>query len=150
MVHGGLWEGELSTYIAGALTDGSKVLASYVDCVTSLPSATDASTVTLQTQSYGSVNKYAANADEGQALKSKRDLGDKYGMGGVSPIKAEYNVQCASLDAYVTGKTLAEVAAIASDATITGVTVTANGLIDASKEAVAYSVKDVITSKPQA
>lgn len=148
MVNGGVWEGEGSLYVAGALTDGSKVLTSYVDSLTYLPSSTDGTTVTLKTESYGSENKYTVNADEGQAIKSKRDLGALYGMAGSSPIGAEYDAQCLSLDTYFTGKTLSEAAAVASDAEISGVTITQDGIVNASKEAIAYSVKDVITDKP--
>lgn len=148
MVNGGVYEGEGSVFIAGALTDGKKVLTSYVDCLTYLPSSTDGTAITLETESYGKVNKYAANADEGQVIKSKRDLGDLYAMKDASPIKAEYNTQCASLDAYFAGKTLAEAAAVAEDAEITGVTITQDGIVNVTKEAIAYSVKDVITDKP--
>lgn len=148
MINGGVWEGEGSVYVAGALTDGSKVLTSYVDSLTFMPSSTDGSTVTLKTESYGSENKYSVNADEGEAIKSKRDLGEKYGMESASPISAEYYAQCASLDAFFTGKTLAEAAAVATDAEISGVTITQDGIVNASKEAIAYSIKDVITDKP--
>lgn len=154
MVNGGVWNGEGSVYIAGALTDGKKVLTSYVDSLTFLPSSTDGTTVTLDTIDYGEVNKYAKNADEGQAIKSKRDLGELYGMketsAGMGNIEggAEYDTQCLSLDNFFTGKTLEEAAAVAADAEVTGVTITQDGIVNASKEAIAYSVKDVITDKP--
>ena len=154
MVNGGVYNGEGSVFIAGALTDGKKVLTSYVDCLTYLPSSTDGKAITLATESYGAVNKYAANADAGQVIKSKRDLGEKYAMKETSAEQgnieggAEYYEQCLSLDKFFTGKTLAEAAAVAEDAEITGVTITQDGIVNVTKEAIAYSVKDLITDKP--
>lgn len=148
MVDGGLWDGEVSLYISGAAVADSSVVASYTDCLTWLPSVKEEA-ITIKTESYGSENKYSKNAKEGQAICSKRDLGTKYGM-GKDDIK-EYDVQMASLDAFVTGKTVAELGSFTceeKDETVAGVTINKVGLVNAAKEAVAYSQKTVITDKP--
>ena len=44
---------------------------------------------------------------------TKNELGDNYGMGQISPIGKEWNEQVAAFCAYVTGKTLDQVAGIA-------------------------------------
>ena len=48
-------------------------------------------------------------------VSSKNDRGADYGMGAVSSIGKEWNEQAAAFAAYVTGKTLDEVAGIAVD-----------------------------------
>ena len=48
-------------------------------------------------------------------VPSKNDRGADYGMGAVSSIGKEWNEQAAAFAAYVTGKTLDEVAGIAVD-----------------------------------
>ena len=53
--------------------------------------------------------------DTGAAVRSKNDLGADYGMGKISSIGKEWNEQAAAFSAYVTGKTLDEVAGIAVD-----------------------------------
>ena len=51
--------------------------------------------------------------DLAATIPTKNQLGESYGMGAISSIKAEWNTQAASFAAYVTGKTAQEVAGIA-------------------------------------
>ena len=68
-------KGELSTYIGGAVTDGTNVKATQVDCLVIAVKAGETAP-TLNSES-----KYVNKAVEGQAIISKLDLGADYGMG---------------------------------------------------------------------
>ncbi|MGM9881104.1 MAG: hypothetical protein ACI318_07615 [Bacilli bacterium] len=129
-------KGELSTYIGGAVTDGTKVLATQVDCLV-IPVKAGETAPTLDGES-----KYVKKAVEGQSIISKLDLGPDYGMG-----EDGYKKNCDAINTLFATKTIAEAANVSD---IEGVTIVANDLIASGKEAIAYSVKDVITSKPQA
>lgn len=128
-------KGELSTYIGGAVTDGTKVLATQVDCLVIAVKAGETAP-TLDGES-----KYVKKAVEGQAIISKLDLGPDYGMG-----EDGYKKNCDAINTLFATKTIAEAANVTE---IEGVTIVGNDLIASGKEAIAYSVKDVITSKPQ-
>ena len=54
-------------------------------------------------------------ADPSTTFPSKNELGDAYGMRGASSIGKEWNEQAQGFSAYVTGKTLAEIAGLAVD-----------------------------------
>ena len=125
-------KGELSTYIGGAVTDGTKVLATQVDCLV-IPVKAGETAPTLNSES-----KYVKKAVEGQSIISKLDLGADYGMGD--------KTNCDAINTLFATKTIAEAANVTE---IEGVTIVGNDLIASGKEAIAYSVKDVITSKPQ-
>ena len=131
-------KGELSTYIGGAVTDGTKVLATQVDCLVIAVKAGETAP-TLNSES-----KYVNKAVEGQAIISKLDLGADYGMGEGG---TGYKTNCDAINTLFATKTIAEAANVTE---IEGVTIVGNDLIASGKEAIAYSVKDVITSKPQA
>lgn len=149
MIDGGVSsKGEASLLISGAAVVDGKVAASYTDSITWTTAVAESGDAVELV-----ANKYSDNAEQGQAIKSKRDLGDLYGMAGASPISKEYKAQMESLDAFFTGKTVAEVAAFTcedKDETVAGVTINKLGVVNAAKEAVAYSQKDVITDKPVA
>ena len=53
--------------------------------------------------------KRTANADSSYEAQSKRELGDAYGMKGISPIGKEYYEQMDALEDWCIGKTLEEV-----------------------------------------
>lgn len=129
-------KGELSTYIGGAVTDGTKVLATQVDCLV-IPVKAGETAPTLDGES-----KYVKKAVEGQSIISKLDLGPDYGMG-----EDGYKKNCDAINTLFATKTIAEAANVTE---IEGVTIVGDDLIASGKEAIAYSVKDVITSKPQA
>lgn len=134
-------KGELSTYVGGATVVGNKVAASDFDCITGTFEVSD-DAVAIK------ANKYKADKDSGEALVSKVDLGKDYGM-GADKLGYVHNVD--ALITYVNGKTVDEIAGYKYEqGNIEGVTIVADGLTNAAKEAVAYSQKDVITSKPQA
>ncbi len=57
--------------------------------------------------------KGAITTDLTAPIASKNELGDAYGMRGASSIGKEWNEQAAGFSAYVTGKTVSEVAGIA-------------------------------------
>lgn len=57
----------------------------------------------------------ALKADPASYVKTKLEKGAEYGMKGQSAIGKEWNEQAAFMSAYVVGKTLAEVEAIAID-----------------------------------
>ena len=121
-------KGELSTYIGGAVTDGTNVKATKAG----------ETAPTLNSES-----KYVNKAVEGQAIISKLDLGADYGMGEGG---TGYKTNCDAINTLFATKTIAEAANVTE---IEGVTIVGNDLIASGKEAIAYSVKDVITSKPQ-
>jgi hypothetical protein len=57
----------------------------------------------------------AVTTDLTAPVLTKNELGDNYGMKKASSIGAEWNTQAASFASYITGKTAADVAAIAVD-----------------------------------
>ena len=130
-------KGELSTYIGGAVTDGTNVKATQVDCLVIAVKAGETAP-TLNSES-----KYVNKAVEGQSIISKLDLGADYGMGEGG---TGYKTNCDAINTLFATKTIAEAANVTE---IEGVTIVGNDLIASGKEAIAYSVKDVITSKPQ-
>ena len=130
-------KGELSTYIGGAVTDGTNVKATQVDCLVIAVKAGETAP-TLNSES-----KYVKKAVEGQSIISKLDLGADYGMGEGG---TGYKTNCDAINTLFATKTVAEAANVTE---IEGVTIVGNDLIASGKEAIAYSVKDVITSKPQ-
>ena len=71
------------------------------------------------------------------------DQGADYGMGEGG---TGYKTNCDAINTLFATKTIAEAANVTE---IEGVTIVGNDLIASGKEAIAYSVKDVITSKPQ-
>ncbi len=81
----------------------------------------------------GTIN--AEKTDITKPVQTKNELGSAYGMVAIGHAKAEWNEQAASFAAYVTGKTPAQVAGIAVDATTkptdtdlsTSVTITIGG-----------------------
>ena len=132
---------EVSTYVGGAAVVGTKVAASDFDCITGTFEIVEEA-VAIK------ANKYQAAEGSGEALVSKVDLGKDYGMGKDG---TAYITNVNALVAYVNGKTVDEIAAYTYEkGNIDGVTIVADGLTNAAKEAVAYSQKEVITSKPQA
>lgn len=130
-------KGELATYIGGAVTDGTNVKATQVDCLVIAVKAGETAP-TLNSES-----KYVKKAVEGQSIISKLDLGADYGMGEGG---TGYKTNCDAINTLFATKTIAEAANVTE---IEGVTIVGNDLIASGKEAIAYSVKDVITSKPQ-
>lgn len=130
-------KGELSTYIGGAVTDGTNVKATQVDCLVIAVKAGETAP-TLNSES-----KYVNKAVEGQAIISKLDLGADYGMGEGG---TGYKTNCDAINTLFATKTIAEAANVTD---VEGVTIVGDDLIASGKEAIAYSVKDVITSKPQ-
>lgn len=130
-------KGELSTYIGGAVTDGTNVKATQVDCLVIAVKAGETAP-TLNSES-----KYVNKAVEGQAIISKLDLGADYGMGEGG---TGYKTNCDAINTLFATKTIAEAANVTE---VEGVRIVGNDLIASGKEAIAYSVKDVITSKPQ-
>ena len=130
-------KGELATYIGGAVTDGTNVKATQVDCLVIAVKAGETAPI------LNSESKYVKKAVEGQSIISKLDLGADYGMGEGG---TGYKTNCDAINTLFATKTIAEAANVSD---IEGVTIVANDLIASGKEAIAYSVKDVITSKPQ-
>jgi len=84
-------------------------------------------------------SKAATDAEAAFEAQTKRDLGDNYGMKAASPIGKDYHEQLDALEAWCTGKTLAEVLAGAyEDADLkAGCTVYVGGELKALEEAVA-------------
>lgn len=89
-----------STYVA-VTTDGSgKITAAIIDC-------------TQGTVKFDTAGKITSDLKSG--VKTKRQLGDDYGMRSASGIGKEWFEQAASMEDYLVGKTAGEVTGIAVD-----------------------------------
>ena len=93
-------DGQAQAYatVAAVTLNGDTVTSCYIDAV------------------QANVNfdaKGAITTDLTAPIASKNELGDAYGMRGASSIGKEWNEQAAGFSAYVTGKTVSEVAGIA-------------------------------------
>lgn len=90
-----------STYTLVTTDADGKITAAVIDCTQG--------TVTFDAAG-------AITADLTAGVKTKRQLGDAYGMKGASGIGKEWFEQAAAMESYVKGKTLEEVKGIAVDA----------------------------------
>jgi hypothetical protein len=132
---------EFAVDFASSLTDGTNVLASYVDNLTVPVNAELVPATKEGEQDYyktvlASGTKYVVN----DVLTSKRDLGSAYGMkqyGG----NYEWNEQAAAFDAYFETKTIKELTDLTAEkGSITGTSITPNNTVAAAKKAAQYSL----------
>jgi hypothetical protein len=132
---------EFAVDFASSLTDGTNVLASYVDNLTVPVNAELVPATKEGEQDYyktvlASGTKYVVN----DVLTSKRDLGAAYGMkqyGG----NYEWNEQAAAFDAYFETKTIKELTGLTAEkGSITGTSITPNNTVAAAKKAAQYSL----------
>jgi hypothetical protein len=132
---------EFAVDFASSLTDGTNVLASYVDNLTVPVNAELVPATKEGEQDYyktvlASGTKYVVN----DVLTSKRDLGTAYGMkqyGG----NYEWNEQAAAFDAYFETKTIKELTDLTAEkGSITGTSITPNNTVAAAKKAAQYSL----------
>lgn len=89
-----------STYVATTVGADGKITASIIDCTQGTVTFDAAGTIT---------------SDLTAGVKTKKELGDAYGMKAASGIGKEWFEQAAAMEAYVIGKTADEVAGIAVD-----------------------------------
>lgn len=89
-----------STYVATTTGADGKITASVIDC-------------TQGTVKFDTTGKITSSLTDG--VKTKRQLGDDYGMKAASGIGKEWYEQAAAMEAYMVGKTADEVAGIAID-----------------------------------
>ncbi len=132
---------EFAVDFASSLTDGTNVLASYVDNLTvpvnaELVPATEEGKKDTYKTVLASGTKYVVDG----VLTSKRDLGSAYGMkqyGGTY----EWNEQAAAFDAYFETKTIKELTDLTAEkGSITGTSITPNNTVAAAKKAAQYSL----------
>jgi hypothetical protein len=132
---------EFAVDFASSLTDGTNVLASYVDNLTVPVNAELVPATKEGEQDYyktvlASGTKYVVD----DVLTSKRDLGAAYGMkqyGG----NYEWNEQAAAFDAYFETKTIKELTDLTAEkGSITGTSITPNNTVAAAKKAAQYSL----------
>lgn len=87
-----------TTYVAATTDKDGKITASIIDC-------------TQGTVTFDAAGKITSDLTAG--VKTKRQLGDDYGMKEASGIGKEWYEQAAAMEAYMAGKTADQVAAIA-------------------------------------
>ena len=150
---------ELTTYIAGAVTDKKGVVeAAQLDNVV-FPLTTKEETKDGVTSTVAALadSKYVVNGE----IISKKKLGTGYGMAGKvdgdgDGVKLEWNEQAAAIENYVVGKDAAAISAMTytdgknADLVAVDATIKTESIMKAVAEAVSYSTKDVITAKPNA
>lgn len=91
-------QAQVYTTVAVVSFDEDVITACYIDAVQA----------TVKFNAEGKIT-----SDVTAAVQTKNEKGDAYGMRGASSISKEWNEQAAGFAAYVTGKTLADVAGIA-------------------------------------
>ena len=143
---------ELTTYIAGAVTDKKGVVeAAQLDNVVFPLTVNEAGEAAL------AESKYVVNGE----IISKKKLGTGYGMAGKvdgdgDGVKLEWNEQAAAIENYVVGKDAAAISAMTytdgknDDLVAVDATIKVESIMKSVAEAVSYSTKEVITAKPNA
>lgn len=132
---------EFAVDFASSLTDGTNVLASYVDNLTVPVNAEFVKATKAEEQDYyKSVLATGTKYEVDGVLTSKRDLGSAYGMktyGG----NYEWNEQAAAFDAYFETKTIKELSDLTLEkGAVTGTSITPNNTVAAAKKAAEYSL----------
>ncbi len=140
-------ENELTTYVAGAITDkDNKVEAMLIDNVVFPLAVSEGETpeVTL------AAGKYVG---ENNTIISKKKLGENYMMDDYMTPETctggDWYKQAAAYETAVVGKTATEIKALAKNS-ITGCTIIIEDINKSAAEAAEYASKEVITAKPQA
>ena len=125
---------EFAVDFASSLTDGTNVLASYVDNLTVPVNATK------EEQDYKTVLATGTKYEVDGVLTSKRDLGSAYGMKAYGG-NYEWNEQAAAFDAYFETKTIKELKDLTLEkGVVTGTSITPNNTVAAAKKAAEYSL----------
>ena len=94
-------QGQVYSTISAITTNGDKITSCTIDAVQA----------TVKFDATGAIT-----SDLTAPVKTKNELGAEYGMKKYSKVGKEWNEQAAAFCAYVTGKTLSDVAGIAVDA----------------------------------